>query len=324
MRAIAWICLAFVAGIVAGEAIYRSETCREAIGRLCGRGRLLTVTNGHGIYEIDAKRQEAADQYLAGSQNTGASRDSVLERLVADKNLREISLAQISPAGLRADLDALRYQFADEKLWRRRQDEAGLSLRELAHFLRDNIAGRRWIEHSLTDQPRPDEPTLRNYYTQHLQQFAQPLRFRASHIFLAAPPETPADKVEAKKQLIESLANRLRDGEPFEQLVYEASEDEASKARAGDLGYFSEWRMPGDFVAAIAELKIGEPKTIRSNLGFHLVRMTEIKPARELTFEEARPEIVLLFTNARRREAVDTLAARLSRSSPLRARWFWN
>jgi parvulin-like peptidyl-prolyl isomerase len=82
--------------------------------------------------------------------------------------------------------------------------------------------------------------------------------------------------------------------------------------------------MPQDFVAAISGMKVGETKTVRSNLGFHLVRLTEIKPAREISFEEARAEILLSFMNAQRREAVEKLAAALSGSSPLRGRWFWN
>ena len=132
------------------------------------------------------------------------------------------------------------------------------------------------------------------------------MRLRASHIFLAAPPETPPEIVEAKQKLIDSLAARLRDGEEFEALVWEASEDEASKPRGGDLGYFSRWRVPQDFFAAVSQLKIGETsKPFRSVLGFHIVRVTEIKPARQMTFEEARFEIAARLTNQLRREAVE-------------------
>jgi parvulin-like peptidyl-prolyl isomerase len=155
--------------------------------------------------------------------------------------------------------------------------------------------------------------------------FMQPIRFRATHIFLAAPPETAPEAVEAKKELIESLADRLRGGEEFDALVWEASEDEATKPRGGDLGYFCEWRIPPDFFSMLSQLKIGDPpKIFRTALGFHIVRLTEVRPLRQMSFEEARPEIVARLRNAQRRKAVENLAARLSGSSALRGGWFWN
>ena len=185
--------------------------------------------------------------------------------------------------------------------------------------------GRHRIEQEIGNQLTVNDDSVRGYYEQHSADFAQPMRFRASHIFLAAPPETSPEVLEAKQKLIDSLAARLRGGEEFEALVWEESEDEASKARGGDLGYLSQQRVPQDFFAKVSQLKIGETsKPFRSVLGFHIVRVTEIKPARQIPLEEAKSEIALRLTNQRRREAVETFAARLVGSSALRRGWFWN
>src|SRR5437763_15614076 len=72
-------------------------------------------------------------------------------------------------------------------------------------------------------------------------------RFRASHLFLAAPPETPPEVVESKQKVIKALADQIRHGEKLGELAAAASEDEATKTRGGDLGFFSESRMPPDF-----------------------------------------------------------------------------
>ena len=141
----------------------------------------------------------------------------------------------------------------------------------------------------------------------------------------AAPPGTSPEIVEAKRQLIDSLADRLRGGEEFESLVWEASEDEATKSRGGDLSYFCERRIPADFFKVVSQMKVAEPpKVIRTMLGFHLVRLTEIKPPRQISFEEARPEILVHLQNAARRMAVENLAATWSGSSALHGPWFWN
>src|SRR5437016_11321025 len=53
----------------------------------------------------------------------------------------------------------------------------------------------------------------------------------ASHIFLAAPVDTPPEIVESKREPIDALAARLARGETLAQVAPEASEDEATKSR---------------------------------------------------------------------------------------------
>jgi parvulin-like peptidyl-prolyl isomerase len=325
MRAGAIVVLMLLAVGAGNEAMYRSEICRDAIGRCCGRGHLLALINGRGIYESDARRENAADQYLAGRGLQPGSPDAISKRLIASENVRQLSRYELlSDAELRREFGLHRYQFGDESAWQKRQREAGVSSHYLRKLVDETIRDRKWLEHSIT-RPGFNEQALRDYYAQHLHAFTQPVRFRASHIFLATPPGTLPEVVEAKKNLIDSLAARLRGGEEFESLVWEASEDEATKPRGGDLGYLAEQRIPADFFRFVSQLKIGEPpKTFRSILGFHLVRLTEIKASRQIPFEEARPEIVAALTNIHRQQAVEILAAQLGGSSALRTGWFWN
>jgi peptidyl-prolyl cis-trans isomerase C len=306
------VLLSVTAGIGVGEAIYRSRICRDVIGGVCG------------IYENDAKRETLADQYLTGGKVQAASSHSIAKRLAANEKLRQLSIHE--SASVSEESERLRHQFGDDSAWQKRLDGAHISESRLRVSLRENLCGRQWIERSLADQPAIDEQTLHDYYAQHLQAFVQPARFRASHIFLAAPPGTLPEIVEAKRKLIDAIADRLRGGgEEFDALVWEASEDEATKSRGGDLGYFCDSRIPQDFFNTVSHLKVGEvPKMFRSALGFHIVQLTETKPARQMSFEEARSEILTRLTNAHRREAVENLASRLSESSTLRAGWFWN
>jgi parvulin-like peptidyl-prolyl isomerase len=318
--------LALLAGVGGGEIIYRSKICRDAIGHCFGRGDLLALINGRGIYEIDVMSEMTADRYLAGKDIGVNSKDAILRRLIANENLRHVSnRGELSEAELQRQFELLRNQFADDKLWTKRIGDNGITLQSLRQLLRENLSGRRWIEQEITNQLIADDDSVRSYYAQHSEDFVQPLRVRASHIFLAAPPETLPEIVEAKQKFIDSLAARIHAGEEFEALVWEASEDEASKPRGGDLGYFSQWRVPQDFFATVSQLKISETsKPFRSDLGFHIVRVTEIKPARQMTFEEVRSEIAARLTNQRRRVAVEKLITRLDGSSALRGGWFWN
>lgn len=317
--------LALVAGIGTGEMIYRTNICRDAIGRCFGRGQLLALINGRGIYNADVEVEMAADRYLAGRE-TVQNPEEALKWLITNEELRQLSSHEaVSDTELQNEFGLLRNQFADENLWKKRLADSSTSLQLLRQLVQENLMGRRWVGQEIGNQLTVSEDSVRRYYEQHSPNFAQPMRFRAGHIFLAAPPETSPEIVEAKQKLIESLATRLRGGEEFESLVWEESEDEASKARGGDLGYLSQRRVPEDFCSKLSQLKIGETsKPFRSVFGFHIVRVTEIKPSRQIPFEEAKSEIALRLTNQRRREAVEILAPRLAGSSALRRGWFWN
>ncbi|MEP6698515.1 MAG: peptidylprolyl isomerase, partial [Verrucomicrobiota bacterium] len=157
------------------------------------------------------------------------------------------------------------------------------------------------------------EVECRNFYEQHRNLFQQPVRFRASHLFLAAHVETPPDVVAEKEDAITALAARMAKGEIFSELVAQNSEDEATKSRAGDLNYFSELRVASEFFAEVAKLLPGQmSKAFQSHLGFHLIQLTETKPARLLSYEEARPEIALALANARRASIMQRISSEMA------------
>jgi parvulin-like peptidyl-prolyl isomerase len=73
--------------------------------------------------------------------------------------------------------------------------------------------------------------------------------------------------------------------------------------------------MAPEFIAEIRKLPVGRvSKPFRTPLGFHIAQVTEIKAARLLSFEEARPEISISIANERRAAQADRLALELSRA----------
>ncbi len=96
------------------------------------------------------------------------------------------------------------------------------------------------------------------------------------------------------------------------QVVAEASEDEATKPRGGDLGFFARDRMPEEFMAEVEKLRPGKPHPpFRSRLGFHILQLTDARPERQMAFEEVRSDIAAYLANAKRAAAVEKLAGRL-------------
>jgi parvulin-like peptidyl-prolyl isomerase len=288
------VVVALVLGLAASELLCRSFAFRDLAGRLVGRGHLVSIVQGKGIYET----------------NLGENEPSAAELVVLENLERAAANDVVAPSAVDREIALLEAQFGNEKTFRKALLADGLSISVLRDRATKQLRALAWLEKQIPLATAVTEKESREFYEAHGDLFAQPVRFHASHLFLAAHAETPPEIVEEKERAIATFAARLRKGETLSALATDASEDEASKPRGGDLGYFSETRMP-----QIKKLRVGETSTpFRSHLGFHIAQVTETKAAHLLTFEEARPEISVALGNGRRANRVDQIAKTLARA----------
>jgi len=305
VRLLCLIAAASFAGVFSSELLCRSPAFRDAAGRLFGRGRLLAIADGRGVYEKD----------LDGDGVFTATDLVVLENLRHTARKEPADTAKVD-----RELSLVRAQFGDEEAFLRRVRSDAFSLSYLRERIADQLRSLQWVEKQILPETAITEKECRDFYETHRGLFAQPVRFRAAHLFLAAPVETPPEVVEAKRELIGALAVRLSRGETLAQLAAETSEDEATKTRGGDLGFFSSARMSPEFFAEAEKLTAGRRSSpFHSHLGFHIVEVAEIRPAGVLGFEEARGEISLSLANERRALIAERLADMLSTATYARS-----
>jgi hypothetical protein len=310
--------IAVAAGFSSAQFAIRSVVLHEELGKFFGRGHLLALVHSRGIYEADVDRRLIEWRYTAATEeDTKIGQEAVLRDLVADVAAKaKESSERVSRVETKRELNILRSPFLDDKIFSAGLSRSGLSMFSVAQMLTGDLRTRGWISQRIAAQLKVSEDECRQFYDSHEQNFFQPARLRASHVFLAAPPETPPEIVKAKKIAIEALSVRLASGEDFATLVTQHSEDEATKLRGGDLGYFSSTRMPPDFVEAAAKLRPGEvSKPIRTRLGFHIVKLVEVQAARQQTFDEVRGDIAIELGNQRRTEALKELIVDLGKET---------
>jgi hypothetical protein len=298
LRLLCLIAAASFSGVFCSELLCRSTAFRDAAGRLFGHGRLIAIADGKGVYEKDLDDEGF----------------STASDLVVMENLCRVSRNEPPDAAkVDRELSLLRAQLGDEEAFLRGVRSNVFSISSLRERIADQVRSLQWLEKQIAAETAATEKECRDFYEMHLALFTQPVRFRASHLFLAAPADTPPEIVESKREMIDALAVRLSHGETLPQLATEASEDEATKSRGGDLGFFSSERMPPEFFAEVERLAVGQRSNpFRSHLGFHIVELTKIRPARVLSFDEARGDILLALTNERRALIAERLADMLS------------
>jgi foldase protein PrsA len=271
---------------------------------------LLALVQSRGIYEADLDRAVAAFRSRGGELDSAAgSKESILSKLIALTAAQCLAADEkIAASDVEHELSLLRSQFRDGKTWLTALQMNGLSQPSLRGMLKDDLRARQWVDRQIAPQLVITAEEHRQFYGLHAERFVLPVRLRVSHLFLAAPPETAPEIVDLKKEKIKALAKHIKAGENFSELIGWESEDEASKTRGGDLGYFSAYRMPPDFFGATAKLRLEEMSApVKTSLGFHIIQATDLRPARQMTFEEAGQEIGATLEQGKRQAALEKL-----------------
>ena len=129
---------------------------------------------------------------------------------------------------------------------------------------------------------------VQRYYNDNIALYQTPEQIRASHILLTTAGK---DETAVRKQA-EDLLKQARAGADFAALATKFSEDEGSKVNGGDLDYFSRGRMVPEFETAAFALEPGQISDIvKSQFGFHIIKVVDKKAAVTRTFDEVRPQI---------------------------------
>ncbi len=134
---------------------------------------------------------------------------------------------------------------------------------------------------------------IKAYYESNAPKFGEPEQRRASHILVSVKSgASEAEKAKARERAARILAQVRKSPGSFAELAKKNSDDPGSASKGGDLGFFSRGMMVRPFEEAAFRLKQYElSDLVESDFGFHIIKVTGIKPGKLKSLEEARPEI---------------------------------
>jgi peptidyl-prolyl cis-trans isomerase D len=153
----------------------------------------------------------------------------------------------------------------------------------------------------------------RSYYEQNKTRFTTAEQRRASHILIRVDPGASAEQRKAAREKAEAIERKLKEGANFAELARTESQDPGSANAGGDLGFFTRDMMVQPFADAAFALQAGQTSgVVETEFGFHVIRVTDIRPATQKSFESVRPEIEseirTQLAAARYAEAADTFS----------------
>ena len=148
---------------------------------------------------------------------------------------------------------------------------------ELAR-IEDRLIQRAYItarvEKQVTDK------TVKARYEKFIKERKAAQEVRARHILVKSEREAKA------------IIAQLKKGGDFAKLASQKSQG-PSKTRGGDLGWFSKGEMVKEFDAVVFKLKKGQvsAKPVKTQFGWHVIKVEEIRQKKPPTFKEARPRL---------------------------------
>ena len=165
--------------------------------------------------------------------------------------------------------------------------EIATDVQRYREYIMESVLFRDHIFHDLKITPED----LKKYYDEHRGEFVDVEQRRVSQILVAS--EADAAKLHAK----------LASGADFEELAKTSSRDMVSARSGGDLGWITAEKVPASLKAVLTLGKGEYTKPIHTSLGWHIIKVTDIKSPRQLTIDEAKEALQKKALDAKQRSA---------------------
>jgi peptidyl-prolyl cis-trans isomerase D len=239
------------------------------------------------LFEARIRQDLVIRQVVDGYGDSGFVPRSVAERLLRlSEQQRELSYAAIAPDRFQGQV----------KL------EAGAAKKYYdgnpASFRVPEQARVEYVTlglESLMQQVQLGADDVAKYYEANRNRYGVAESRQAAHILVSVEAAAGAEAKQKARAAAEEIYQQVRKKpERFADVAKARSQDPGSASRGGDLGMLQRGSMKDapEFEAALFKLKPGEiSPPVETRHGFHIIRLTELQPAKVRSLEEARGEI---------------------------------
>jgi peptidyl-prolyl cis-trans isomerase D len=161
---------------------------------------------------------------------------------------------------------------------------------------------------TLASQVTVKPEDLQAYYEKVKSRYDEPEKRHAHHILITIADAKDAKAEAAALARANQIEADLKSGKDFADLAKKFSGDPGSAAQGGDLGWADKSAFVGPFADALFSMQPGQiSEPIKTQFGYHVIRLDEIRPAHVRAFEEVKTE---LETEYRRDQAAELFGDR--------------
>ncbi len=192
------------------------------------------------------------------------------------------------------------------------QNQKDFQVQEQARVEYVKLSADNFLEKA---EVKPED--VKKYYEEHQNEFGKPEERHAAHILISAAAKAPQAEQDAAQAKAELLLQKVKaNPAAFAELAKQNSQDPGSAANGGSLGFFGRGMMVKPFEEAAYALKVGEISgVVKSDFGYHIIKLIEIKAPTTLPFEEASAGIANKLRQQKATEMFTELAEKFSNTA---------
>ena len=166
-----------------------------------------------------------------------------------------------------------------------------------AQYMRPEAVDLQYAElrlEALAAQQELSDADLRAAYEKEKGRLEVPEKRHARHVLITGKDDAAA------LALAQQVLSQAKGGKDFGELAKQYSQDPGSAQNGGDLGWAERSTFVKPFADALFGMTAGEiAGPVKTQYGYHIIRLEEIQRGKSKSFEEARPELEAQLRRAR-------------------------
>jgi peptidyl-prolyl cis-trans isomerase C len=163
--------------------------------------------------------------------------------------------------------------------------------KSLRDYTRRDLVISKFVESAIVPKVKVTEEDARAFYSKNPDKFLRSELVKASHILIGVDAKASDEEKKKASEKALKLRKELAGGADFATLAKGNSTCPSSQ-QGGDLGFFAKGQMVPAFDKSVFELKPGEiSDVVETQFGYHIIKLTEKKPAETVSFKEAQSKI---------------------------------
>src|SRR6266702_127844 len=274
---------------------------------------------------IDAVALRRAKKVLQRGRTAAAEQQAALDKEAVEQLISAELLYQAAAKLEITDLDkqidakiALgKARFKDEQEFAKAIKDLEMNEKDLREYTRRDLLISRFVETTFVSKAAVSEAEIRSFYDNNQDKFKRDESVKASHILIGVDSAASAEDKKKAREKAEKLRKDLAGGAEFAALAKEYSTCPSSK-QGGDLGFFGKGQMVPSFEKAAFALKHGEiSNVVETQFGYHVIKLTEKKPAVTTDFNEVKAKIEEFLKGQKVNEAIQKYLAETKKTAKI-------
>lgn len=239
-------------------------------------------------------------QYMQqGRQVQGAQLEEVKKQVLDYLIDQEVLFQTAREEGYTADeqnveqqIQQYKSQSGGEEQFRKALAQQGMTEDTLKKDVQKQLILQKFIKNEFESNVSVSDSEAQEFYDENPDYFTQKEQVQAQHIIIRVEQDAAEEKVEEARKKIEQVQQKLENGGNFANLAKEYSEGPSSKD-GGSLGFIQRGQMVPEFEKTAFDLQPGEVSDIiRTQFGFHIVKVNDRKEEELSPYQEVKADIV--------------------------------